>query len=38
VKRPGTGISPEKIASVIGKQVNRDIEEDTLIFEEDLND
>lgn len=38
VKRPGTGIPPEKINSIIGKQVKRDIEEDTLIFEEDLYD
>ena len=35
-KRPGTGIPPENMEKLIGKKVNRDIEEDTLIFSEDI--
>jgi N-acetylneuraminate synthase len=31
VKRPGTGISPEKIDDLVGKTVAEDIEEDTVI-------
>ena len=36
VKRPGTGISPEKLDSLIGKTINRDIEADTIINENDI--
>ena len=35
-KRPGTGMSPEKIKDLVGKTLTRDIEEDTLIFETDI--
>ena len=35
-KRPGTGIAPEKIKTLIGKTINRDIEKDTLIKETDI--
>ena len=35
-KRPGVGISPDKIDSLIGKKLKRDIECDELIFEEDI--
>lgn len=36
VKRPGTGIPPEKMDALIGMVVVRDIEADTLIQENDL--
>lgn len=36
LKRPGTGIPADKIDSVTGKKLNKDVEFDTLIFEEDL--
>lgn len=36
VKRPGTGISPERLEELIGRTVNKDIESDTLIMESDL--
>ncbi len=36
VKRPGTGIPPEKIDQLVGKILLRDIEADTLIMEADL--
>ena len=36
-KRPGTGITPDKMDEVVGKTVNRDIEADTLIMPEDIN-
>jgi sialic acid synthase SpsE len=36
VKRPGTGMPPEKIKSLVGKILIRDIEGDTLIFETDI--
>lgn len=35
-KRPGTGISPNKIGTVIGKKVKRNIFEDEIITEDDL--
>ncbi len=35
-KRPGVGIAPDKIDSLIGKKLKRDIEYDELIFEEDV--
>lgn len=36
VKRPGTGISPKDIDKVIGRRLNRDIESDSIVFENDL--
>ena len=36
VKRPGTGISPERLESIIGCVVNRDIESDSVLLESDL--
>jgi sialic acid synthase SpsE len=36
VKRPGIGVSADKIFELVGKKVLRDIENDTLIFEDDL--
>ena len=38
VKRPGTGLPPEKINELIGKTLIRDIEEDTFITEADLSE
>ena len=35
-KRPGTGISPDKIDSILNKKVNRKIEADTLISLNDI--
>tara|TARA_Y100000590_G_scaffold433783_1_gene551256 strand:+ start:1986 stop:3041 length:1056 start_codon:yes stop_codon:yes gene_type:complete len=35
VKRPGTGLPPEKLNSIIGKQAKRDISEDELIKQTD---
>ena len=35
-KRPGTGISPEKIDELVGKIAANDISEDTIIKIEDL--
>ena len=35
-KRPGTGIGPEEIADVIGRRVNKDLNEDDIINWEDL--
>ena len=35
-KRPGTGISPDRIEEVIGKKVLRAIEADTLVLPEDI--
>ena len=35
-KRPGDGISPEKMNSIIGKKLKKDICADCLIFEEDI--
>lgn len=37
-KRPGTGLSPNQIADLIGKTVSRDIPADTVLFESDLTD
>lgn len=36
VKRPGTGIPPEKLADLVGKVVNKNIEHDCMILFEDL--
>ena len=36
LKRPGTGISADKIDSVIGKKLINDIEADKLILESDI--
>ena len=36
VKRPGTGIPPEKLESLIGKTINRDIEADSIIYQKDI--
>ena len=36
VKRPGTGLSPEKICFVIGKKAKRKIKKDDFIFLRDL--
>ena len=30
-KRPGTGISPEFMEVVVGRKVNRDLKEDTIL-------
>ena len=38
VKRPGTGLPPDKINELIGKNLLRDIESDTLLKEEDISD
>jgi len=35
-KRPGTGIPPEQMKSLIGKKTVKDIEKDTLILEQDF--
>ena len=35
-KRPGTGIAPDQYERVIGAKLNRNIESDTLILDEDL--
>ena len=36
VKRPGTGLSPEKIKDILGKKALRDIDEDEILKEEDF--
>ena len=36
VKRPGTGIPPDKMKYVVGRKVSRDIEEDDLLHWEEL--
>lgn len=36
VKRPGTGLPPDRLAELIGRTVVRDIEADTVIHESDL--
>lgn len=36
VKRPGTGISPERLKDIIGKTLLKDIETDSLILESDI--
>lgn len=36
VKRPGTGIPPERLESLIGCRVLKDVEADTLIMEENI--
>lgn len=35
-KRPGTGLPPEKLMSLVGKTLGRDISYDELIFESDI--
>lgn len=35
-KRPGTGISPERMQKLVGMKINKDIESDRLIMEADL--
>ena len=36
VKRPGTGLSPEKIKDILGKKALRDISEDEILKDEDF--
>jgi len=36
LKRPGTGIAPENLEIVLGKKINKDIEEDTVLQWEDI--
>jgi sialic acid synthase SpsE len=36
LKRPGTGLSPDKLNELIGKTIVRDVEEDQLLVEEDI--
>ena len=36
-KRPGTGIRPDEVKYILGRKVNKDIDEDELIKWEDLN-
>lgn len=36
VKRPGTGIPPEKIPELVGRTVNKDMESDTILMLSDL--
>jgi sialic acid synthase SpsE len=38
VKRPGTGLAPEKIDTLIGKRLLRSIEADTLLLETDYSE
>lgn len=35
-KRPGTGISPTELETLVGKRIARDLEADTLLLREDL--
>ena len=35
-KGPGSGISPKRMGFIIGKTINRDIEEDSVIYERDI--
>ena len=35
-KRPGDGISPEKVSNILGKVANKDIEEDHVIYLHDI--
>lgn len=35
LKRPGTGLGPEKVVDIVGKKATRDIEEDELVLEVD---
>lgn len=37
VKRPGTGISPERMDEIIGCTVKNDVESDTILLQSDLN-
>jgi sialic acid synthase SpsE len=36
VKRPGTGLSPDKITNLIGATLTRDVEENTLVLDSDV--
>lgn len=36
VKRPGNGLAPTHIVDLVGKRINKDIAEDSMIFESDL--
>jgi sialic acid synthase SpsE len=36
VKRPGTGLPPEKVSGLIGKTIKRDIEKNSILTEEDI--
>ena len=36
VKRPGTGLPPDKLSELVGKILLRDIEGDTMIAESDI--
>lgn len=36
VKRPGTGVPPDRLESLLGKKLNKDIEADMLILETDV--
>lgn len=36
VKRPGTGLPPEKLGEIVGRVLKRDVEADTLLRENDL--
>jgi sialic acid synthase SpsE len=38
VKRPGTGLPPDKIRVLVGKTLLRDIERGTLIMEADVSE
>jgi N-acetylneuraminate synthase len=35
-KKPGTGISPDRVRGVLGRRLTRDIQADTIIAESDL--
>ena len=36
LKKPGLGLQPSKLESIIGKKVNRDITQDTYLSEKDI--
>ena len=36
VKRPGTGISPDKLSALVGKVINKDIAKDYMILDSDI--
>ena len=37
-KRPATGLSPINYNNIIGKKITRDIDEDNIIYREDIQD
>ena len=37
-KRPATGLSPTNYNKIIGKKITRDIDEDSIIYQEDIQD